>query len=282
MINKQTIISAYDEKLTLLQWLKLVNKALDEAVLTNVEINQRGNATFVFVFTFEDGTKVESNEIIVNQGESVNGATIRNGHLYLSLTNGDELDAGNVKPVTSFEINASQHLVVNYGDGTSQDLGAIFSGNVNIDGNFTANSIIENMEGYSFNFTSGPATGFTITPIYAGVCKNGNKITFVWFMKLRTTTASAMSYAGDFIIPKTISGKLFAVGALDNALAVGKVEMFKSVASSETYNYSIQKYPQGDKTRITLVLRNISQLSLDTDYYFRVEATFLLNDSLAV
>ena len=50
MINKQTIISAYDEKLTLLQWLKLVNKALDEAVLTNVEINQRGNATFVFVF----------------------------------------------------------------------------------------------------------------------------------------------------------------------------------------------------------------------------------------
>lgn len=125
MINKQTIISAYDEKLTLVQWLKLVNKALDDAVLTNVEIEQRGNATFVFVFTFEDGTQVESNEIIVNQGESIVDATIENGHLILTLSNGDELDAGNVKPVSSFGFNSSRHLIVYYGDGTSQDLGLI-------------------------------------------------------------------------------------------------------------------------------------------------------------
>lgn len=203
------------------------------------------------------------------------------GHLIVTFSNGKVIDAGLIKQVTGMYINTSQHLIVSYNDSSTADLGAIFSGNVNIDGNFTANSIIEKMEGYSFNFTSGPATGFTITPIYAGVCKNGNKITFVWFMKLRTTTASAMSFAGDFIIPKTISDKLFALEALGSALAVGKVEMFKSVASSETHNYSIQKYPQGDKTRITLVLRNISQLSLDTDYYFRVEATFLLNESLA-
>ena len=124
-INKQTIISAFDDKLTLLQWLKTINKALDEAVLTGVEVRQKGNATYSFVVTFEDGTELESNEFVLAQGESINGATIRNGHLYLSLTNGDELDAGNVKPVTSFEINASQHLIVNYGDGTSQDLGTL-------------------------------------------------------------------------------------------------------------------------------------------------------------
>ena len=111
-INKQTIISAFDEKLTLLQWLKTINKALDEAVLTGVEVRQKGNATYSFVVTFEDGTELESNEFVLAQGESINGATIRNGHLYLSLTNGDELDAGNVKPVTSFEINASQHLIM--------------------------------------------------------------------------------------------------------------------------------------------------------------------------
>ena len=124
-INKQTIISAFDDKLTLLQWLKTINKALDEAVLTGVEVRQKGNATFSFVVTFEDGTEFVSNEFVLAQGESINGATIRNGHLYLSLTNGDELDAGNIKPVTSFEINASQHLIVNYGDGTSQDLGTL-------------------------------------------------------------------------------------------------------------------------------------------------------------
>lgn len=125
MINKQTIISAYDEKLTLVQWLKSVNKALDEAVLTNVEIAQRGNATFVFVFTFEDGTQVESNEIIVNQGESIVDASIENGHLLLTLSNDDVLDAGNVKPVSSFSFNSARHLIVNYADGTSEDLGLI-------------------------------------------------------------------------------------------------------------------------------------------------------------
>jgi hypothetical protein len=143
-INKETIVSVFDEKLTLMQWLKTINKALDEAVLTGVEVRQKGNATYSFVVTFEDGTELESNEFVLAQGESINGATIRNGHLYLSLTNGDELDAGNLKPVTNFTINASQHLIVNYGDGTSQDLGAIFSGNINIDGEIMANSIKAN------------------------------------------------------------------------------------------------------------------------------------------
>lgn len=125
MINKETIISVYDEKLTLLQWLKSVNKALDEAVLTNVEIEQRGNATFVFVFTFEDGTQVVSNEIVVNKGDSVESASIVNGHLILTLTNENTIDAGDIKPVSSFGFNSSRHLIVYYGDGTNQDLGLI-------------------------------------------------------------------------------------------------------------------------------------------------------------
>ena len=108
-INKQTIISVFDDKLTLLQWLKTINKALDEAVLTGVEVRQKGNATFSFVVTFEDGTELESNQFVLAQGESINGATIRNGHLYLSLTNGDELDAGNVKPVKRLAINENKH-----------------------------------------------------------------------------------------------------------------------------------------------------------------------------
>lgn len=124
-INKETIISVFDDKLTLMQWLKSINKALEDAVLTGVEVRQKGNATFSFVVNFEDGSELESNEFILAQGESINGATIRNGHLYLSLTNGDELDAGNLKLVTSFEINASQHLIVNYSDETSQDLGTL-------------------------------------------------------------------------------------------------------------------------------------------------------------
>lgn len=153
-INKETITSVFDEKLTLMQWLKTINKALEDAVLTGVEVRQKGNATFSFVVNFEDGTELESNEFVLAQGESINGATIRNGHLYLSLTNGDELDAGNLKPVTSFAINANQHLIVNYDDSTSQDLGPIFQGNVSIDGNLTANKLRQNIPNASATILS--------------------------------------------------------------------------------------------------------------------------------
>ena len=120
-IKENTIVSTTDKKVTLLQWLEYTNKALENDTLTGVEVRQKGNATFSFVLTFKDGSILESNEFVLAQGEGINGATIKNGHLYLSLTNGNELDAGDLKPVTSFTINASQHLIVNYGDGTSQD-----------------------------------------------------------------------------------------------------------------------------------------------------------------
>lgn len=153
-INKETIISVFTEKLTLEQWLKTINKALEDAVLTDVEIAEKGNATLSFKFTFEDGTYLETNDIVLQQGESINDAYIQNGHLFLTLTNSQTLDAGNVKPVSNFAINGSQHLIVNYADGTSQDLGAIFQGNVNISGSL-------NVTG-SINGESSPS----VKPIY--------------------------------------------------------------------------------------------------------------------
>ena len=142
-INKETIISVFNEKLTLMQWLKTINKALEDAVLTGVEITKKGNATLSFKFTFEDGTYLETNDLVLQQGESVVNAYIQNGHLYLTLSNDTNLDAGNVKPVSNFSIDASQHLIVNYGDGTSQDLGAIFNGDITISGDLNVTGDIE-------------------------------------------------------------------------------------------------------------------------------------------
>ena len=279
-INKQTIISAFDDKLTLLQWLKTINKALDEAVLTGVEVRQKGNATYSFVVTFEDGTELESNQFVLAQGESINGATIRNGHLYLSLTNGDELDAGNLKPVTSFEINASQHLIVNYGDGTSQDLGAIFSGNVNVDGNFTANSIIENMSGYGY----APATkeNATITYTYVGAVKNGNKVTFA--------CSGHFSRSGDieawncpiikFTMPNNIGAKLYETNINNvNGLAFIQLYLAESYAGGIVKPLRVIK---DSNYQITTLLYALNDTKINTPYLFRFEITFLLSDNMAV
>ena len=281
-INKQTIISAYDEKLTLLQWLKTINKALNEAVLTGVEVRQKGNATYSFVVTFEDGTELVSNEFVLAQGESINGATIRNGHLYLTLTNNDELDAGNVKPVTSFEINASQHLIVNYGDGTNQDLGAIFSGNVNVDGNFTANSIIENMSGYSI--TKGtPPNNVTYNFLYGGIVKNGNKLTCACALMVNSTSdisgLTSMQIC-DFIVPTNIASKLFAIDIGTTTNCLGTSSSVSFYQGSLSFKNSKMVYLKRDATHRRCICYPTEALEANTNYLLRFEITFLLSDNM--
>ena len=145
MIDYNTILSTTEDKMTLLQWLKKVEAALKDASATTFKVNKKGNATLTFSIEFADGSELESGEIILQQGESVESASIVNGHLILTLTNGDELDAGDLGGITSFSIDASQHLIVHYQNGTTQDLGAIFTGNVTITGDLVVTGKINNV-----------------------------------------------------------------------------------------------------------------------------------------
>lgn len=284
-IKENTIVSTTDRKVTLLQWLEYTNKALENDTLTGVEVRQKGNATFSFVLTFKDGSVLESNEFVLAQGESINGATIRNGHLYLSLTNGDELDAGDLKPVTSFAINESQHLIVNFGDGTSQDLGAIFQGNVNIDGNLTANSIIENMPSRDY-YLGAVSDGPNITLTYAGICKNGNKITFVAAGRVKRpmgeswygyTTLKAI----EFRMPASVGSKIYPMGAGEGSTIVAgkKISALYSYDKYATLNTTMTKNAD---ISLTLTIYGTSDdiFEEEKDYAFRYEETFLLSDNL--
>ena len=273
-INKETIISVFDDKLTLMQWLKTINKALEDAVLTGVEITKKGNATLSFKFTFEDGTYLETNDLVLQQGESVENAYIQNGHLYLTLTNGTNLDAGDVKPVSNFSIDANQHLIVNYADGTSQDLGAIFNGNVNIAGNFTADSIIENMTGYTLSTN---AKDSNVTLSYAGVVKNGNKLTFVVAGNV-TKASGVSSVACDFIIPRSIADKL--VPILGDYIASSTTTLVNGIFDNNpiTKPVGIAKL-SGYFIRFIMLFLN-ADLQDNISYMFRIEQTFLLSDNL--
>ncbi len=168
MLNYETILSNYDDKLTLMQWLKKVEAALENASATAFHVNNRGNATLTFSIDFADGSQIESGPIILQEGESVESARISNGHLVLTLTNGDELDAGDLGGVSSFAINSSQHLIVTYQSGRTQDLGAIFQGNISISGNLSVSgNITQDGIGYaSMGFTAVPASGVSRTAIY--------------------------------------------------------------------------------------------------------------------
>ena len=213
-----------------------------------------------------------------------NVALNASGHLIVTLSNGDTIDAGLIKQIDHFGIDGSQHLIAVYNDGSATDLGAIFAGNINITGNITAsgtidgglvtgNEIVEKMSGYSF--AAGTKTNLTLTNIYAGACKNGNKVTFVMFQSVERTGTIDGSYAtfGNFTIPIQVGNKIYPY----SGNLVAKVKVWLS--DSKSLMFDIYKNSATTLTISTSSLNDV--LDLNTTYACRVEITFLLSDNLA-
>lgn len=80
MINWQSILSSFDDKPTLLEWLKKVQKALNESALTTVTVTQEkaGRVNSITLsFNFQDGTKIVAPAFTVNDGvDGVDGIGI--------------------------------------------------------------------------------------------------------------------------------------------------------------------------------------------------------------
>ena len=212
-----------------------------------------------------------------------NVALDASGHLIVTLSNGNTIDAGLIKEVTGFSIDGSQHLIASYNDGTTTDLGAIFQGNINISGalnatSITAGSIVETMSGYTF--TDANTAGVEI--IYAGVVKNGNKLTFVCFfaVKLDSSSSSALDL-GSFYIPADIDAKIYPfqfegsstqfVDARKNSIVTngyGNVDGFNTSIKTATRTITMSFVP-------------LASIPANAKYFGRYEVTFLLSDNLA-
>lgn len=68
MINYETILSAYDNKITLMKWLNKVQEALQNASLASVNISQPTASTAVLTFVFADGSTLTSPTLSLPQG----------------------------------------------------------------------------------------------------------------------------------------------------------------------------------------------------------------------
>lgn len=90
MINYDTILSTFDDKLTLMQWLQKVEQALEGAGLESVEIHQQSPTTAYFKFVFADGTSVTTPSITLPRGAKgdtgATGATGATGNGIASIT----------------------------------------------------------------------------------------------------------------------------------------------------------------------------------------------------
>ena len=224
------------------------------------------------IVTLQDGTEFDAGAVKGLSSIAFNASR----HLIVTYDDGTTADLGLIKGVSSMSINGSQHLIVTYDDGTTQDLGAIFSGNVNISGDLTANSIIENMIGYVAHKASSTAS-LSITYEYVGVVKTGNKITFVVAVSLiRHSNASPFQTA--FTIPSAVGSKLYPVSiGGGNYLDIKQIKAW----SDESTPVDIGGYfVKSSDTSIYLNFRGLNNLTLETKYYARYEATFLLKDNM--
>ena len=216
------------------------------------------------------------NNLVDDIAYVTNVAIDPSGHLITTLSDGQTIDAGIVKQVSGFSIDASQHLIVTYNDGSTTDLGAIFQGNVNIAGNLTADSIIENMSGYGF--TKGATTNITYEFNYVGVVKNGNKLTFAIACSLtRTDDVVGNSFTlGKFSIPLAIANMLYPqIGG--TVLAGTETYFYASYNSGLSLPTSFIKYSNVD---LPVNIYNCHNMTLNQKYYIRWEQTFLLSENL--
>ena len=116
--------------------------------------------------------------------------------------------------------------------------------------------------------------------VYAGVVKNGNKITLVISFEINSES-SISTYTnislGKFNIPSTIGEKLFAnsLGYLDIRPCV----VYKNPSTNKNLVALVQKI---SNTQLEVMLNTISQsLDAETTYTGREEVTFLLSENLA-
>ena len=68
MINYETILSMFDDKVTLMQWLKKNEDALRGASLSSVEVTQPTETSAILTFVFADGTSLESPALVLARG----------------------------------------------------------------------------------------------------------------------------------------------------------------------------------------------------------------------
>ena len=96
MINDNTIISSFNDRPTLLEWLKKVEEALKSDTATGVSVENPSVNSYIFKITFADGKTIASDTI--RFPDSVKSVAIENGHIIVTTQAGTRTDLGVLNP----------------------------------------------------------------------------------------------------------------------------------------------------------------------------------------
>ena len=175
MINDNTILSSFDDRPTLLEWLKKVEDALKTDTATAVSVENPSANTYVFKITFADGTTLSSGNVVFP--DSVKDVSIKNGHIIVTSVGGNVEDLGVLNPyaekiVENAETNTTEiGNNVEVGGDLSVQGSVVGRGIVTSIGRLTANG---GMEVHGQGYING-ALGVTGNATIGGTITSGGK-----------------------------------------------------------------------------------------------------------
>lgn len=121
MINYETILSLFDNKLTLLEYLTKIEKALKDSTLTDITVEQPSETTAIFTFVFENGDTITTPTVTLPRG--LQGEKGDKGDKGNKGDKGDKGDNG--VSVVSAHFNKQFHLIITLSNNTSIDAGKV-------------------------------------------------------------------------------------------------------------------------------------------------------------
>lgn len=132
MINDNTIVSSFNDRPTLLEWLKKVEEALKTDTATAIKFVSTSPNHYVASIEFANGSKIESGDIAFP--DTIDQVTITDGELIVNYVSGATVNLG--------KINAyGDVIVVNSETNTTE-----IANNVKVGGNLQVNGIFKNLE----------------------------------------------------------------------------------------------------------------------------------------
>ena len=151
MINDNTILSSFNDKPTLLEWLKKVEEALKSDTATGVSVENPQTNVYIIKITFADGSVMSTEP--VKLPDSVKGVSISNNHLIITTQGGIREDLGVINPY-------ADTIVLNSETNTTE-----IGNNVKVNGNLQVTSSISsafNSES-SITINENPIDGLTLS-----------------------------------------------------------------------------------------------------------------------
>ena len=133
MINDNTILSSFDDRPTLLEWLKKVEDALKTDSATAVSVENPSANTYVFKITFADGKTLSSGNVVFP--DSVKDVSIKNGHIIVTQISGTQTDLGVLNPYADTIVVNAETNTTEIGGKLQVSEEAQVTGNVSMGGN---------------------------------------------------------------------------------------------------------------------------------------------------